>query len=125
LRRLVVDVAKALTFRQQSHPARAGILPVHNSHDTYIGRLAPTLNQDANPRMLKYRDGPKRRRRRVPERDMQPLPQALLVRGDEGAEVQQSGSFPKWRHKTGSSGAVCRAASRSRQWVKRERDMSK
>lgn len=89
LRSLVIDVGETLTTRNQSHPTGTGSLTVDDGDDANIRRQPPTLSVDAYTRMLKNVDWPQWRRRWVPERDVKPVPQALLIRSEEGAESEQ------------------------------------
>lgn len=83
---LIVDVCETLTTRNQAHPACARVLSVHHCDNADICAQAPALNKDPYSRVLKYLYGTQWSRRRVPERDVKPAPQALLVGFEERAE---------------------------------------
>jgi hypothetical protein len=90
LRSLVINVGETLTTWNQSNPTGAGSLTVDDGDDASIREQAPTLGVDPYTRVLKNVDWPKWRRRWVPERDVKPVPQALLIRSEKGAEAEQS-----------------------------------
>lgn len=88
LRSLVIDVGETLTVGNQPHPTSASRLTVHDGDHANVRRQAPTLCVDAYTRVLKNLDWPQWCRRWVPERDVKPVPQALLIRSEKGAEVE-------------------------------------
>ncbi len=76
---------------KRAHPARASIDAVDDRDDAAVGLAAPVLDIDAHGRRLKDLDRPQRRRRRIPKRHMEPVPQAVLIGRNEWTEAEQWG----------------------------------
>lgn len=84
LGRFGVHGRQADADRKQSHPAGAGISPAHLGDDADIRRLPPIFCVDADAWVLKDLEWPKPRRRRIPQCDVEPVPELVLVFRGEG-----------------------------------------
>ena len=91
---------------KHAHPAGSGIDAVD---DAAVGLAAPVLDIDAHGRRLKDLDRPQRRRRRIPKRHMEPVPQPVLIGRNKRTEAEQWGSLMILR----SDAAACACASRT------------
>lgn len=90
LRSLIINAGQTLTIRSQPHPTGADSLTVHDGDEAHLRGQTPALCIDAYTWVLKDLDWPQWRRRWVPESDMRPVPQALLIRSEKVAEVEQT-----------------------------------
>ena len=91
LRRDRIDRRQPRAMGKHAHPAGSGIDAVDDRDDAAVGLAAPVLDIDAYGRRLKDLDRPQRRRRRIPKRHMEPVPQSVLIGRNEWAEAGQWG----------------------------------
>ena len=77
---------------KHAHPAGSRIDAVDDRDDAAVGLTAPTLGIDAYGRRLEDLDRPQRRRRRIPQCHMEPVPQGVLIGRNEWTEAEQWGS---------------------------------
>jgi hypothetical protein len=92
LRRDRIDRPEPRAMGKHAHPAGSGIDAVDDRDDAAVGLAAPALGIDAHGRRLKDLDRPQRRRRRIPKRHMEPVPQSVLIGRNEWTEAEQWGS---------------------------------
>ena len=77
---------------KHAHPAGSRIDAVDDRDDAAVGLTAPALDIDAHGRRLEDLDRPQRRRRRIPQCHMEPVPQCVLIGRNEWTEAEQWGS---------------------------------
>lgn len=104
LRSLGVDRRQADTNRQKAHPTCARIYPVHLGDDADVSGQAPVLGVDAYSRDLQHFDRTQPSWRRVPQGDVKPVPELVLISRAEGTELEQvvrltrEGTRPRAQH---------------------------
>ena len=94
LRRALVDPRQPHARRQLAHPAGADRLARDLAHHADVAcALAPLLGIDAHAGLLQHLDRPQRRRRRIPQRHVQPMPQSRLVGPAQRTQAQAAGAL--------------------------------
>lgn len=74
-------------WRQHAHPAGPGIDAVDNRDHADIRFSAPPFHVNARARGPQNFDGTRRRGRRIPKREVQPMPEAGLIVCSKHAEA--------------------------------------
>ena len=92
LRRDRIDRRQPSAMGKHAHPAGSGIDAVDHRDDAAVGLAAPALDIDARGRGLKDLERPHRRRRRIPKRHVEPVPQSVLIGRNEWTEAGQRGA---------------------------------
>lgn len=89
---VLIDRRRPNTRRQQTHPAGANVRAIYDCHNADVARLSPTFDVNANVRILKNFPRAQSGGRRIPQRDVEPIPELLLVVGSQWAKVSHAGS---------------------------------
>jgi len=77
--RALVYIRETNALRKQAHPARSDVVTVDHRHQPDVGGASPILCIDADLRSLQDLDRTESCGRRIPQGDVQPAPEAVLI----------------------------------------------